>query len=67
MSASEHDDGKRLLMTTVSPLSSIIEQRDCILADIEAAAKADGRGADDVTLIAVSKKQPDDRIDAALE
>ena len=54
-------------MTTVSPLSSITKQRDLILADIDAAAKADGRGADDVTLIAVSKKQPDDRIDAALE
>jgi len=54
-------------MTTFSPLSSITEQRDLILADIAAAAKADGRGADAVTLIAVSKKQPDDRIDAALE
>jgi pyridoxal phosphate enzyme (YggS family) len=34
---------------------------------IARAAKADGRNAEAVTLVAVSKKQPDDRIDDALE
>lgn len=37
-----------------------------ILARIGDAAKAAGRAADDVTLVAVSKLQPDDRIEAAL-
>jgi len=40
--------------------------RAAILARIAAAAKAAGRAPDDVTLVAVSKKQPDKRIDAAL-
>ncbi len=40
--------------------------RAAILARIEAAAKAAGRGPEEVTLVAVSKQQPDDRIDAAL-
>jgi pyridoxal phosphate enzyme (YggS family) len=34
---------------------------------IDAAARAVGRDPDDVTLIAVSKKQPDDRVQAALD
>jgi pyridoxal phosphate enzyme (YggS family) len=40
--------------------------RAAILARIAAAAKAAGRAPEDVTLVAVSKKQPDKRIDAAL-
>lgn len=40
--------------------------RDGILARIGAAAEAAGRDASDVTLVGVSKQQPDDRIDAML-
>jgi hypothetical protein len=40
--------------------------RAAILARIADAAKAAGRPADAVTLVAVSKQQPDDRIEAAL-
>lgn len=40
--------------------------RAAILARIAAAAQASGRVADDVTLVAVSKLQPDDRVDAML-
>jgi pyridoxal phosphate enzyme (YggS family) len=50
-----------------SSSNSISAQRDHIYAEIETAAQADGRKASDVTLIAVSKKQPEERIDAALE
>lgn len=48
------------------PSFDIAVQRASILARIAAAAKAAGRAADDVSLIAVSKLQPDERIDAAL-
>ncbi|MBI3439476.1 MAG: YggS family pyridoxal phosphate-dependent enzyme [Proteobacteria bacterium] len=41
-------------------------ERAAILARIAAAAQAAGRVADDVTLVAVSKLQPDDRVDAML-
>jgi len=40
--------------------------RTAILARIAAAAKAAGRNADAVSLVAVSKLQPDDRVEAAL-
>jgi hypothetical protein len=40
--------------------------RAAILARIADAAKAAGRAPESVTLVAVSKQQPDDRIDAAL-
>jgi hypothetical protein len=40
--------------------------RAAILARIAAAAQASGRAAEDVTLVAVSKLQPDDRVDAML-
>lgn len=42
------------------------ERRAAILARIAAAAKAADRAADAVTLVAVSKQQPDDRIEAML-
>jgi PLP dependent protein len=48
------------------PSFDIAVQRASILARIDAAAKAAGRAVDDVSLIAVSKLQPDERIDAAL-
>jgi len=41
---------------------SISEKREAILERMEAAAKRAGRGAGDVSLVAVSKVQPDDRI-----
>lgn len=41
--------------------------RAAILDRIAAAAKASGRDPAEVTLVAVSKKQPDERIDAMLE
>jgi len=47
-------------------VSDISKRRADILARIAVAAKADARRADAVTLIAVSKLQPDDRIEAAL-
>jgi hypothetical protein len=40
--------------------------RAAILARIAAAAQASGRAAEEVTLVAVSKLQPDDRVDAML-
>jgi hypothetical protein len=40
--------------------------RDAILARIALAAQASGRATDDVRLVAVSKQQPDDRVDAML-
>jgi pyridoxal phosphate enzyme (YggS family) len=40
--------------------------RAAILARIAAAAQASGRAPEDVTLVAVSKLQPDDRVDAML-
>jgi len=43
-----------------------ISARDAILARIAAAAQASGRSTDDVTLVAVSKQQPEDRVDAML-
>lgn len=44
----------------------VAASRAAILARIAAAAKAAGRDAADVTLIGVSKLQPDERIDAAI-
>lgn len=46
--------------------SDVAATRAEILTRITAAAEAAGRKASDVTLIAVSKLQPDDRVDAAL-
>lgn len=48
-----------------SPLS-IAAARDTLLAKIAAAARAAGRRPEDVALVAVSKQQPDERIEAAL-
>ncbi|MDP1630141.1 MAG: YggS family pyridoxal phosphate-dependent enzyme [Caulobacter sp.] len=49
------------------PLSSAIAAaRLSVLARIAAAAREAGRDPDDVTLVAVSKQQPDDRIEAML-
>lgn len=48
------------------PSFDIAVQRAAILARIGAAAKTAGRAPDAVSLVAVSKLQPDDRIDAAL-
>lgn len=52
-------------------MNSEIEQdiagrRNDVLARIAGAAKLSGRAADDVTLVAVSKVQPDERVDAML-
>ena len=44
----------------------IVERRARILSRIDAAAKAAGRDPASVALVAVSKLQPDDRIEAAL-
>lgn len=46
--------------------ASIAQTRTAILERIAAAAKTGGRPADAVTLVAVSKQQPDERIDAML-
>jgi PLP dependent protein len=46
--------------------SDVAAQRAAILARIAAAAKAAHRAPESVTLVAVSKLQPDERIDAAL-
>ncbi|MGY6628932.1 MAG: YggS family pyridoxal phosphate-dependent enzyme [Oceanicaulis sp.] len=46
--------------------TTIAQMRTDILERIAAAAKTGGRPAGAVTLVAVSKKQPDDRIDAML-
>lgn len=45
---------------------SIAERRAAILARISAAAEQAGRNPADIALVAVSKQQPDDRIDAML-
>ncbi len=47
-------------------LSDVANARAAILARIEAAAKAAGRAPEEVLLVAVSKQQPHDRIEAAL-
>jgi pyridoxal phosphate enzyme (YggS family) len=49
-----------------SSLSEPGATRAEILARIDAAARASGRSGGDVTLVAVSKQQPDERIDAML-
>ena len=46
--------------------SEIAASRDAILARVVSAAVASGRAAGSVALVAVSKQQPDDRIDAML-
>lgn len=46
--------------------SEIAAARASILSRIADAARADGRAADAVALVAISKQQPDDRIDAML-
>jgi hypothetical protein len=48
------------------PSSEIAAARRLVLDRIAAAARQAGRDPDDVTLVAVSKQQPDDRIDAML-
>jgi len=50
----------------MSSAPSIAEARADILARIARAAEAAGRSPEDVTLVGVSKKQPDARIEAAL-
>lgn len=50
----------------MSALSDIAARRASLLARIEAAARSAGREPDAVTLVAVSKRQPNDRIEAAL-
>ncbi|PWE18342.1 YggS family pyridoxal phosphate-dependent enzyme [Marinicauda salina] len=50
-----------------APDTPVAEARADILARIAAAAKAVGRDPASVTLTAVSKKQPDDRVEAALD
>lgn len=44
----------------------IAHRREDVLARIASAAKSAGRTADDVVLVAVSKVQPDERVDAML-
>lgn len=44
----------------------IAQRRESVLARIAKAAKSAGRSADEVVLVAVSKVQPDDRVDAML-
>lgn len=48
------------------PSSDIAAARLAVLDRIAAAARDAGRAPDDVTLVAVSKQQPDDRIEAML-
>ncbi|MBX9745590.1 MAG: YggS family pyridoxal phosphate-dependent enzyme [Hyphomonadaceae bacterium] len=48
------------------PASDIAARRADILARIAASAKSAGLAPERVTLVAISKQQPDDRIDAAL-
>ncbi len=50
----------------MNALSDIAARRASLLARLEAAARGAGRELDAVTLVAVSKLQPDDRIAAAL-
>lgn len=50
----------------MSLLSDITASRAAILARMAAAAKAANRAAESVALIAVSKQQPDDRVEAML-
>ena len=53
-------------METPDTLDAIPGARAAILERLAGAAKASGRPASAVTLVAVSKKQPDDRIEAML-
>ncbi|MEQ8432709.1 MAG: YggS family pyridoxal phosphate-dependent enzyme [Oceanicaulis sp.] len=53
-------------MDTPDTSSDISAARAAILERLSAAAKQGGRSADAVTLVAVSKKQPDERIEAML-
>lgn len=53
-------------MTAPETLDAIPGARAAILERLAAAAKQSGRAADAVTLVAVSKKQPDARIEAML-
>ncbi len=53
-------------MTTPLTPGDIAAARETILSRIAAAAKQVGRPADEVSLVAISKKQPDDRIEAML-
>ena len=54
-------------MTTPSTLDAIPGARAEILKRLAAAAKASGRAEDAVRLVAVSKKQPEERIEAMLK
>jgi pyridoxal phosphate enzyme (YggS family) len=47
-------------------MDTLVSARAAILARIAAAAQASGRRAEEVTLVAVSKLQPDDRVDALI-
>lgn len=51
---------------STTPSFDVAAARAGILTRIDAAAKAANRAGEDVTLVAVSKLQPDDRVDAAL-
>jgi pyridoxal phosphate enzyme (YggS family) len=50
----------------MDPACPIAARRGVLLGQIEAAARASGRDPSAITLVAVSKQQPDARIDAAL-
>ena len=55
------------LRMTQTPNLSISERRADILARIDEAAKRSNRGRETITLVAVSKVQPDNRVDAMLD
>ena len=48
-------------------MDSVANRMEAIRASIAEAARRAGREAQGITLVAISKKQPDDRVDAALE
>ncbi len=50
----------------IDAVTEFAARRNDILKRIDAAAKAANRSAREITLVGVSKKQPEDRIDAAL-
>lgn len=54
-------------MTHLDPNPSIADARQTTLDRIATSAKRDGRQADDITLVAVSKQQSDERVRAILE
>ena len=54
-------------MSNLDSNPSIADARRAIQDRITASAKRDGRQSTDITLVAVSKQQPDDRVQAMLE